>query len=46
MVVDSEGRKIIMGRSLLLDSNNIENERYKVPYDARLIVDESDKVST
>ncbi|MCC8372400.1 MAG: DNA-directed RNA polymerase subunit beta' [Rickettsia endosymbiont of Pseudomimeciton antennatum] len=47
VVVDSEGRKIVMGRScelLLLDSNNNEKARHKVPYGARLIVDDSDKV--
>ncbi|WP_410520940.1 DNA-directed RNA polymerase subunit beta' [Candidatus Tisiphia endosymbiont of Dioctria rufipes] len=47
VVVDSEGRKIVMGRScelLLLDSDNNEKARHKVPYGARLIVDDSDKV--
>ncbi|WP_375329915.1 DNA-directed RNA polymerase subunit beta' [Candidatus Tisiphia endosymbiont of Nemotelus uliginosus] len=47
VVIDSEGRKIVMGRScelLLLDSDNNEKARHKVPYGARLIVDDSDKV--
>jgi DNA-directed RNA polymerase subunit beta' len=47
VVVDSEGRKIVMGRScelLLLDANNNEKARHKVPYGARLIADDSDKV--
>ncbi|MCC8483919.1 MAG: DNA-directed RNA polymerase subunit beta', partial [Rickettsia endosymbiont of Labidopullus appendiculatus] len=47
VVIDSEGRKIVMGRSwglLLLDSDNNEKAGHKVPYGARLIVDDSDKV--
>ncbi|WP_375358732.1 DNA-directed RNA polymerase subunit beta' [Candidatus Tisiphia endosymbiont of Neophilaenus lineatus] len=47
VVVDSEGRKIVMGRScelLLLDANNNEKARHKVAYGSRLIADDSDKV--
>nr|WP_094648772.1 DNA-directed RNA polymerase subunit beta' [Rickettsia endosymbiont of Culicoides newsteadi] len=47
VVIDSEGRRIVMGRScelLLLDSNNNEKARHKVPYGARLIADDSDNV--
>ncbi|WP_410520975.1 DNA-directed RNA polymerase subunit beta' [Candidatus Tisiphia endosymbiont of Beris chalybata] len=48
VVVDSAGRKIVMGRScelLLLDNNGNEKARHKVPYGARLIADDTDKVS-
>ncbi len=48
VVVDSGGRKIVMGRScelLLLDNNGNEKARHKVPYGARLIVDDAAKVS-
>lgn len=47
VVVDSNGRKIVMGRScelLLLDANGSEKARHKVPYGARLIADDSDQV--
>ncbi|WP_410520899.1 DNA-directed RNA polymerase subunit beta' [Candidatus Tisiphia endosymbiont of Sialis lutaria] len=47
VVIDSEGRRIVMGRScelLLLDSNNNEKARHKVPYGARLIADDLDNV--
>ncbi len=47
VVVDSEGRKIVMGRLcelLLLDANGNEKARHKVPYGARLITDDGDQV--
>jgi DNA-directed RNA polymerase subunit beta' len=47
VVVDSEDRKIVMGRScelLLIDVNGNEKARHKVPYGARLIVDDTDQV--
>jgi len=47
VVTDSEGRKIVMGRScelLLLDEKGNEKAKYKVPYGARLISDDLDKV--
>lgn len=43
LVVDSEGRSIVMSRScevLLLDGKGNEKARYKIPYGARLIVDD------
>ncbi|MCC8417281.1 MAG: DNA-directed RNA polymerase subunit beta' [Rickettsia endosymbiont of Bryobia graminum] len=48
VVVNSEGCKIVMGRScelLLLDNNGNEKARHKVPYGARLIADYGDKVN-
>lgn len=47
VVIDSEHRKIVMSRGcelLLLDANGNERARHKVPYGARLITDDLDKV--
>ncbi len=47
LVIDSEGKKIVMSRSceiLLLDSQDNEKARYKVPYGARLFADDGDEV--
>lgn len=43
LVTDSEGRQIVMSRScevLLIDAKGNERARHKVPYGARLIVDD------
>jgi DNA-directed RNA polymerase subunit beta' len=48
VVVDSDGRKVVMSRScevLLVDDKGIEKARFKIPYGAKLNVDEGDKVS-
>ena len=47
VIVNSDGHKISMSRNceiLMLDDNNIERVRYKVPYGATLLVDEGDAV--
>lgn len=47
LVVDSEGRHIVMSRAcevLLVDSKGVEKARHKVPYGARLLVDENDNI--
>ncbi|MBN8512357.1 MAG: DNA-directed RNA polymerase subunit beta' [Rickettsiales bacterium] len=47
LVINSEGRQIVMSRScevLLLDDKGTERSRYKVPYGARLMVDDGYKV--
>ncbi|MCC8369685.1 MAG: DNA-directed RNA polymerase subunit beta' [Rickettsia endosymbiont of Oxypoda opaca] len=48
VVINSEGRKIVMSRNcelLLLDSNGNEKARHKIPYGARLLVDDMDIVT-
>jgi len=47
VVIDSQGRKVVMSRScelLLVDDKGSEKARHKVPYGAKLTVDEGDKV--
>ncbi len=47
VVIDSNGKKIVMSRSceiLILDDKNAEKARHKVPYGAKLLVDDGDKV--
>ena len=47
VVTDSEGRKVVMSRSceiLLADDKGIEKARFKIPYGAKLNVDEGDMV--
>jgi DNA-directed RNA polymerase subunit beta' len=47
LVVNSEGRQIVMSRVcevLLLDEKGNERSRYKIPYGARLLVDDGYKV--
>lgn len=47
LVINSEGQQIVMSRScevLLLDDKGTERARYKVPYGARLMVDDGYKV--
>lgn len=47
LVINSEGLQIVMSRScevLLVDSKGSERARYKVPYGARLLVDEGYQV--
>ncbi len=47
LVINSEGLQIVMSRScevLLLDDKGTERARYKVPYGARLMVDDGYKV--
>lgn len=48
LVVNSEGRQIVMSRScelLLLDEKSNERARFKVPYGARLMIDDASMVS-
>ncbi|XP_044733292.1 DNA-directed RNA polymerase subunit beta' [Chrysoperla carnea] len=48
VVINSEERKIVMSRNcelLLLDNNGNEKARSKIPYGARLLVDEGDMVT-
>ncbi|MFP3120660.1 DNA-directed RNA polymerase subunit beta' [Rickettsia sp. R2] len=47
VVINSEERKIVMSRNcelLLLDNNGNEKARHKIPYGARLLVDDGDMV--
>jgi DNA-directed RNA polymerase subunit beta' len=47
LVEDSEGRKVVMSRScelLLIDDKGQEKARHKVPYGARITVDDKDTV--
>ena len=47
LVINSEGKQIVMSRScevLLVDDKGNERSRFKVPYGARLIVDDGYKV--
>ena len=47
LVINSEGKQIVMSRScevLLIDDNGNERSRHKVPYGARLMVDDGYKV--
>ena len=47
IVIDSEGRKIVMSRScevLLIDEKGHEKARYKVPYGARVAMDDGTAV--
>lgn len=47
VVADSEGRKVVMSRSceiLIADDKGIEKARFKIPYGAKLNVDENDMV--
>ncbi|MCH9018850.1 MAG: DNA-directed RNA polymerase subunit beta' [Proteobacteria bacterium] len=47
VVIDSEGRPVVMGRNcevVLIDENDRERARYKVPYGARLLVDDGAEV--
>jgi DNA-directed RNA polymerase subunit beta' len=47
IVTDSNGRSVVMSRTceiVLRDDNNRERARYKVPYGARLLAKENDKV--
>ena len=47
LVINSEGRQIVMSRScevLLVDDKGNERSRFKVPYGARLMVDDGYKV--
>ncbi len=47
LVINSEGRQIVMSRScevLLVDEKGNERSRFKVPYGARLMVDDGYKV--
>lgn len=47
LVINSEGRQIVMSRScevLLVDDKGTERSRFKVPYGARLMVDDGYKV--
>ncbi len=49
LVINSEGRQIVMGRScevLLVDDKGNERARYKIPYGSRLMVDDGYKVET
>ena len=48
MVIDSQGRPVVMGRNcevVLIDENERERARYRVPYGTRLLHDDGDKVS-
>jgi len=48
VVVDSEGRKVVMSRScevILADDKEHEKARFKIPYGAKLNVDEGDVVT-
>jgi DNA-directed RNA polymerase subunit beta' len=48
LVTNSEGHQIVMSRScevLLVDSKGIEKARYKVPYGARLLINNGDNVT-
>ncbi|RYE20732.1 MAG: DNA-directed RNA polymerase subunit beta', partial [Sphingobacteriaceae bacterium] len=48
IVIDSSGRKIVMSRTcelLLIDSKGHEKARHKVPYGAKLIIDEGNNVT-
>jgi len=47
LVVDSSGKNILMSRNceaVILDINNIERARYKVPYGARLLIEDGESV--
>ncbi len=47
IVTDSKGRSVVMSRTceiVLRDENNRERARFKVPYGARLLAKENDKV--
>jgi DNA-directed RNA polymerase subunit beta' len=47
LVTDSDNRKIVMSRSceiLLIDDKGQEKARFKVPYGARILVDDNDSV--
>ncbi|MFQ5984651.1 MAG: DNA-directed RNA polymerase subunit beta' [Alphaproteobacteria bacterium] len=47
IVVNSEGRPIVMGRNSelrLLDENDTERARYRLPYGAKLFADDGDEV--
>ena len=48
VVIDSQGRPVVMGRNcevVLIDENERERARYRVPYGTRLLHDDGDKVS-
>jgi DNA-directed RNA polymerase subunit beta' len=48
VVIDSQGRPVVMGRNcevVLVDENERERARYRVPYGTRLLHDDGDKVS-
>ncbi|MBC8241488.1 MAG: DNA-directed RNA polymerase subunit beta', partial [Alphaproteobacteria bacterium] len=47
-LTDSTGRLVAMGRAmelLLIDANDRERARYRIPYGARLLVDEGDQAA-
>ena len=47
-LTDSTGRLVAMGRAmelLLIDTNDRERARYRIPYGARLLVDEGDQTA-
>ena len=47
-LMDSTGRLVAMGRAmelLLIDTNDRERARYRIPYGARLLVDEGDQTA-
>lgn len=47
IVKDSTGRNIVMSRTLeviILDANKIEKARYKIPYGAKLMVDDEQEI--
>ena len=48
VVIDSKGRPVVMGRNCeigLLDENDRERARHRVPYGTRLLADEGDTVA-
>lgn len=47
VVIDSSGKKILMSRNceaVILDSHNIEKARYKLPYGARLLMEDGENI--
>lgn len=47
VVIDKEGRKIVMSRScelLVCDDRGIEKATYRIPYGSKLLIDEGEKV--
>ena len=48
VVIDSQGRPVVMGRNcevVLVDENQRERARYRVPYGTRLLHDDGDQVA-
>ncbi|WP_339051931.1 DNA-directed RNA polymerase subunit beta' [Candidatus Lariskella endosymbiont of Epinotia ramella] len=47
VVLDSDSRKVVMSRSceaIVVDKNNVEKARYKIPYGAKLLIDDGEEI--